>query len=321
MSCNSMSQIIQASLGWPTSATTTDVLPPEIIERIRQQNKIDQHRQEENEGSVGKDSSSTTSSVTDSTHTTWDSQDSGLSSGLACSGGGPCRHPHGCMRVETLAESMKQIKEPPRIYKRPTYIETLDQGVVQLDEEDKNEQGVEGIIRQDDDKTLESQFPDFAAPPKSVRYDTVEIREHASILGCNPGGTTGPPLTICWKVLNTQILPLDEYEMTRGPRRSVLFLKRSKREREHLLVESGFSAEEIAKAEALAQAIRDSRDESSKERSELQALMRKPSSRRRRRRPQRGVQQTRNQQPSQRRRTGGGLLRGLFRRAPPEQQQ
>jgi len=263
----------------PNRDVVTDVLPPDIHESIRQ---ADTH-----EKGLVKPSDSMLSLVT-----LFDSQESGSSS--LCI---PCKcddGDDGCMKVRSITESLKDDCHKKK--KRPSYIETLDHGVIEIDIDTDDDIGLSGMVYKD--KTLKSQFPDFAKP-KSVRFDTVEIREHASILGCNPGVTSGPPLTICWKVLNSQILPLEEYEASRGPRRSALFLKRSKTEREQLLLRSGFDKDQIQKAEELAKAIRSSREESAAERSELQALMRESK---------RKTQHKRNQKKQRK-----GLFRGIFR--------
>ena len=247
MASNTSLIIIQArrpTTSTPKTTTTTDVLPSEILDRLRQENHqlCDVQQQEEETSKIIRSSD-------DSTHTTCDSQDSGLRASDFCWVVHCPLKKHGCLRVATLAESLQEQTTTP--------MDDPQQATV-----------VVSPSCLCDDPFLPHNHN------KSVRFDTVEIHEHASILGCNPGGTGGPPLTICWRVLRTQILPLDDYEATRGPRRSDLFLRSSQAERVRLLRESGCDKEEIARAEALAGAIRASRDESSRERSELQALLR-----------------------------------------------
>lgn len=133
------------------------------------------------------------------------------------------------------------------------------------------------VAKRDEDETVEnSTLSESVAPKKSVRFDSVEIREYATILGCNPGGIKGgPPLTIDWEPLNAKILALEEYESTRGPRRKVAFLRLSKEEREQLLVDLGFNPLEIQLADQLCEAIRSSRGASAQDDPELQERRRK----------------------------------------------
>jgi hypothetical protein len=186
-----------------------------------------------------------------------DSRDSALSSELQCPDcycedmmGGP----RSAMVVKTLDESLKNDMLVHDRRLRAAFVETPT-GITKIyfDSDDNG------------DRVL----------PKKVRFDSVEVREHSYILGCNPGGTSGgPPLTICWDVLSSSILPLDEYEATRGPeRRSNLLLKKSKTERWNLLTKLGFGSDELRAAEAYTDEIRNSRKESARERSDLQALL------------------------------------------------
>lgn len=108
---------------------------------------------------------------------------------------------------------------------------------------------------------------------RSIRFDTVEIREHAVILGCNPAVTKGPPLTIGWETLSTSIQSVNEYERNRPLRRSPMFLKLSQTERRSLLKERGFTSEEFSMAESYVEEVKKSRAESASEKSDLQKLM------------------------------------------------
>jgi len=173
----------------------------------------------------------------------------------------PCTG-HGCMPISDMIESVQETFNPPISSKNESSrcIETPVHGV-----DNSDDQGPADLIRRQD-KTLESPqscINDAATPPtKSVRFDAVEIHEHASILGCNPGGKAGPPLSISWKALHTQSLPLEEYEETRGPRQKAANMRLSEAEREQLLAKLGFDAVEIQLAVQIAQAIRDARERS-----------------------------------------------------------
>ena len=172
----------------------------------------------------------------------------------------PCTG-HGCIPISAMIESLQETFNPPipKKNKSSSCIETLDHGV-----DNSNGQGPADLIRQEE-KTLESSSctnDATATPPKSVRFDAVQIHEHASILGCNPGGKSGPPLSISWKALNTQSLSLEEYEETRGPRQKAADMRLSEAEREQLLAKVGFDAMEIQLAAEIAQAVRDAREKS-----------------------------------------------------------
>jgi len=103
--------------------------------------------------------------------------------------------------------------------------------------------------------------------PKSVRWDGLKLDDHAVVLDYNPGGISqkGPSVSIGWEVLETQNTTIDEFEATRGPRRTAKQLKTSKEDREQILMRAGYKKEEIQLAEDLAQAIRASREKSAQD--------------------------------------------------------
>jgi hypothetical protein len=144
---------------------------------------------------------------------------------------------------------------------------------------------------------------------RSVAFDSVEIREYGIILGwyvmhyvtayclctflsrnerrplthdnpslflsihSNPAVSAGVPTTIDWESLSSSMSSLEDYESGRIPRRSVLLLKTTKSEREKLLKESGYSSEELTIVENEVESIRKSRELSSLEKTDLQAMM------------------------------------------------
>ena len=108
---------------------------------------------------------------------------------------------------------------------------------------------------------------------RKVGFDTIEIREHSVILGCNPGAASGAPITISWKSLSSSIQTIDDYEADRPQRRPLVALRKTKTERSEILRYEGFSSEEVRMAEEHADSIRRSRMESAAERSDLQAML------------------------------------------------
>lgn len=81
----------------------------------------------------------------------------------------------------------------------------------------------------------------------SVHFEQITIREYPIMLGDNPGGTTGPPLTIDWQHdPSTEVtVGVDEYEETRPARRLYLEMAIPASERTFILKKVGYSRSEI----------------------------------------------------------------------------
>jgi hypothetical protein len=107
-----------------------------------------------------------------------------------------------------------------------------------------------------------------------VSFSQLEIREFNMTLGDHPSATSGPPVMLDWDSQPTQrSVSLDEYEMTRSPRRKRKQLKLSYKDRKGILEESGaFSPEEVNQAWAEALRIRQQRQETLKRGLLLMAL-------------------------------------------------
>jgi hypothetical protein len=97
------------------------------------------------------------------------------------------------------------------------------------------------------DETLKSEAPKFHTNKKVV-FGDVSIHEHPIIVGQNPGGTQGVPVTIDWKSCQDYVVSLDRYEEARaGKRRQHKNLRMSKDHRDNLLRKLGFPrAERLA---------------------------------------------------------------------------
>lgn len=93
-----------------------------------------------------------------------------------------------------------------------------------------------------------------SSPPvvqkKNVSWHTVEFQTHEMILGDNPATSRGPPLSIGRPILGRESLAIDDYEGHRPPRRSRgdLIVPHSVRVR--MLMEAGYSREELRTMEA-----------------------------------------------------------------------
>lgn len=68
-----------------------------------------------------------------------------------------------------------------------------------------------------------------------VRFGDVSIRMYPPILGDNPGGVYGPPLSIDWEHQSENWMTVDQFENTRSGERKNLFLHRSRSEFQLLL--------------------------------------------------------------------------------------
>jgi len=82
---------------------------------------------------------------------------------------------------------------------------------------------------------------------RSVSFSDLTIRSHAVVLGDNPGGTGGPPLTIEWGHFDSITMSIEEYERLRPqPRRRNMQMKIPSLTRTDMLRRNGFSRQEIA---------------------------------------------------------------------------
>jgi hypothetical protein len=101
------------------------------------------------------------------------------------------------------------------------------------------------------------------SPKKSVRFDSVSIREHSVILGSNPAVTCGAPIELGWNHVNETVLPVDVFDHIRqGQRRRRKHLLLPVDIRARWLLEAGHSLFEIADATMEAQMTKRKRYES-----------------------------------------------------------
>lgn len=66
---------------------------------------------------------------------------------------------------------------------------------------------------------------------------------------------------------------LEDYESDRAPRRSILLLKTTKSEREKVLRDGGYSTEEFLMVQTEVESIRQSRESSATEKTDLQSMI------------------------------------------------
>ena len=113
---------------------------------------------------------------------------------------------------------------------------------------------------------------------KGVRFSTVTIHEHPRIVGDNPGGLSGPPVSIDWKAISMTLIDIDKYEMVRtadendttetadgrststgyhhGHRREATEMRLESSHRVHILRQMGCTDAEIEAATKAANTIR-----------------------------------------------------------------
>ena len=78
-----------------------------------------------------------------------------------------------------------------------------------------------------------------------VNFDVVRIHEHPILLGDNPGGLRGPPLTLDWHAQATFEMTVDDYESRRPVRRTKEECAMPVSARMEILREFGYSRREI----------------------------------------------------------------------------
>mmetsp|Transcript_30704 Transcript_30704/g.66457 ORF Transcript_30704/g.66457 Transcript_30704/m.66457 type:complete len:346 (+) Transcript_30704:532-1569(+) len=96
---------------------------------------------------------------------------------------------------------------------------------------------------------------------RNISFGNLEIREYARTIGCNPSVSAGPPVGLDWTYdPDHLVLELDEYEESRGPRRSYAEMAMPRAVRQDLLIrEWGVKQPVIATAVRDANRIKSSR--------------------------------------------------------------
>ena len=84
---------------------------------------------------------------------------------------------------------------------------------------------------------------------KTLSFSQVEIRQYERILGDNPAVTSGPAVSLAWGHFDGKVLPVDDYESNRPPRRHKMELQLSSVERKSILEQAGFTREDIYSSE------------------------------------------------------------------------
>jgi hypothetical protein len=113
----------------------------------------------------------------------------------------------------------------------------------------------------DEDESYHANTSGSGKKKRSVKFDRVEIRTYVVILGDNPGGQAGAPLSLSWEYHVLGHLPVEIFEKERVDERrqgqKELWLGTNRRQ--CILSKAGYTASEINQAEKDAQLIRHQR--------------------------------------------------------------
>lgn len=97
-----------------------------------------------------------------------------------------------------------------------------------------------------------------------VSFDEVQIHEFAQWLGDNPA-CQGPPIALSWDCVNSKVVKIDDYESTRGRRKSNVELISCVHQRTNVIKWCcGYTDKEIERQEAILDKFRKSRESCAK---------------------------------------------------------
>jgi len=124
-------------------------------------------------------------------------------------------------------------------------VSTFDKDMKECRMQEKvNRLKAEGMARSQPTKKEESSS---SAQRRTVRFDTITIREYSVRPGVNPGGTKGCPLTIDWKPIHNENMDLDVFDTVRSDsrRRCIHQLKLLSAHRQQMLTGLGFTMRDV----------------------------------------------------------------------------
>jgi len=85
---------------------------------------------------------------------------------------------------------------------------------------------------------------------KNVRFHRVEVREYSQCIGDNPSCSAGPPVSLDWTYQpRTQTYPLDSYEVRPKPSEEEYEINESEEGRIGLLLDLGYTYQELLEAD------------------------------------------------------------------------
>lgn len=90
---------------------------------------------------------------------------------------------------------------------------------------------------------------------KAVSFGLIQVREYNRVVGDNPAGLVGPPMSIGWEFIQKQAVPVDDYEKIKRLTTSDLRIMGSITRKSILRYEFGVSLEDIKAAEKIIRKI------------------------------------------------------------------
>ena len=105
-----------------------------------------------------------------------------------------------------------------------------------------------------------------------VSFGSVELHEHAIMLGCHPDVRKGAPTTISWCPIHSETTSVDDFEAKQGPRRRPAY-RMASTQRQEKLFRAGYSLEDLEEVIAEIAEIQRSRKLSAREASDLKRLI------------------------------------------------
>ena len=91
----------------------------------------------------------------------------------------------------------------------------------------------------------EEQKPPPPTKRSSVRFDTIEIQEHAYVLGDHPSVSEGVPLTIDWNPQSSLTIDFEVYHKDKPPSRTLKEMRMDHSMRMRILQSSGWTLTQI----------------------------------------------------------------------------
>ena len=112
-------------------------------------------------------------------------------------------------------------------------------------ESDRTPTGILTVCTQEDSTKRSHHHHDKEKATKGVVWKDLEIKTYENILSDNPSVTSGAPIGIGWKVIETHKIDIDSYEKYHPERRTRVELALPASLREELLREIGYSRGEL----------------------------------------------------------------------------
>lgn len=112
------------------------------------------------------------------------------------------------------------------------------------------------------EKAVPSHYDDDDDDEQSihVKFQNIEIRNYGMTLGDNPSCSYGPPVSLDWDYGKTNVVPVDDYEESRGTRRQSYQMQMNSRYRKKILNNMHFTPDEIDRSVKEVNSIKKNRE-------------------------------------------------------------